>query len=398
MKKSGFKIKRSRTLYGNRRKSRIKSILAIVFTVITVGLLVFLGYSVGEPVINFFKNWNSNSSSSSEPWSPSDIDVTSSEDVSDDSSNTEVKAPDISNYTAYTLSTDDLLTEGSIQNAVDSAKLNGFTAIVAPLKSDLGYLYYNSNIEKARNYELVKSSVSAEKISEIIRQKGLVAIADIQVLKDNQFSYQEKEAGFTFENSTSAWYDNDPSAGGKPWLSPFSDSAKDYIMQISSEVSSSGFDMVLCSDVSFPTFRNSDLNYIGAIVKDPSRYKSLINLVNVFYSDCTSRSIICGLQVDSIDLLNDVCEVYKPSELPDVTLVCSYDLSDVSPVSINNQAVDLSGMSVYDRVKTIFEGTQSKTGDYKVIPLIYQSDMQSADLNEALRAISDLGYKTYIVK
>ena len=85
MRTGGRKIKRSSSLYGNRRKNKIKSIFAIIFTVIIAGALIFLGYSIGEPVINFFKNWGNSNTSQSEPWSPSDVVMDESESSSETS-------------------------------------------------------------------------------------------------------------------------------------------------------------------------------------------------------------------------------------------------------------------------------------------------------------------------
>ncbi len=399
MRTGGRKIKRSSSLYGNRRKNKIKSIFAIIFTVIIAGALIFLGYSIGEPVINFFKNWGNSNTSQSEPWSPSDVATDESESSSETSKseNSGSKNPDIQNYSAICLSVNDIKSLNSLNSAVENAKLNGFTAVIVPLKADGGMLYYKSTASLALTENLVSSDITAKEIAQTIKQNNMIAIADIQVLKDNLSPVKTKEAGYTFEGSTSAWYDNSVEKGGKPWLSPFSVTAKQYLSEISSEISSAGFDMIICSDVIFPPFRNSDLNYIGQTVKDHNRYKALIDVVNIFFSDTSAAGAKLSLKITAKDIIEGTSEVFKPDELPKISAIASFNISDYSKINVNGNEIILTDMSTYDKVKTIYQNVKAKSGDMTIIPCIEQAGMDSGQISEATKAIADLGYTTYII-
>ncbi len=400
MRTGGRKIKRSSSLYGNRRKNKIKSIFAIIFTVIIAGALIFLGYSIGEPVINFFKNWGNSNTSQSEPWSPSDVATDESESSSETTSKSENSGsqnPDIQNYSAFRLSVNDIKSVNSLNSAVQNAKLNGFTAVIAPLKADGGMLYYKSTASLAVIQNLVASDITAKEIVQTIKQNNMIAIADIQVLKDNLSSVTTKEAGYTFEGTDSAWYDNSVEKGGKPWLSPFSVTAKQYLSEISSEISSAGFDMVICSDVIFPPFRNSDLNYIGQTVKDPNRYKALIDVVNTFFSDTSASGSKLSLKITAKDIIEGTSEVFKPDELPQISVVVSFNISEYNKINVNGNEIILTDMNTYDKVKTILQNVKAKSGSMTVIPCIEQTNMDSGQISEATKAITDLGYTTYFI-
>ena len=399
MRTGGRKIKRSSSLYGNRRKNKVKGIFAIIFTVIIAGALIFLGYSIGEPVINFFKNWGNSNTSQSEPWSPSDVVTDESESSSEtsESENSGSENPDIQNYSAFRLSVNDIKSVNSLNSAVQNAKLNGFTAVVAPLKADGGMLYYKSTASLALTENLVASDITAKEIVQTIKQNNMLAIADIQVLKDNLSPVKTKEAGYTFEGTDSAWYDNSIEKGGKPWLSPFSVTAKQYLSEISSEISSAGFDIIICSDVIFPPFRNSDLNYIGQTVKDPNRYKALIDVVNIFFSDTSSSNTKLSLKITAKDIIEGTSEVFKPDELTQISVVASFNISDYNKINVNGNDIILTDMNTYDKVKTVLQNLKAKTGSLTVIPCIEQTNMDSGQISEATKAVTDLGYKTYII-
>ena len=203
-----------------------------------------------------------------------------------------------------------------------------------------------------------------------------IRIADINVLRDNIAGFN-KDAGFTFEGTTSSWYDNSIEKGGKPWISPFSDKTKEYLTQIATEVSSAGFDTIICSDVIFPPFRNSDLNYIGQTVKDPNRYKALINILNIFSDKSKENKIPLSLELSAKGIIEGTAEVFKLGELPKVNIIADYKTEELKDkITDNGTETILSEMTTYDKVKTVFEKVKTKTGDMEIIPCIYQKDAQ----------------------
>lgn len=405
MQKSGRKIIRSKGLYSNKRRRKSKSVIKIVIMLVFVVGLVFLGYSVGEPIINFFKDNVGKSNSSSEPWSPSDVISSSSEviDSSSKESSSESSSSsgnvDLNNFSAFELTVESLKNEAGLTSAIDVAKLQGYTAIVVTLKSEGGAINYKSNVELANKATVITSELTSTRIAEIIKKSGLVAVARVNTLNDNVTPKADKKAGYTFENSASSWLDNAEASGGKPWLNPFSETTKKYFTDISTEVCLAGFDEVICSDVIFPAFRTTDLNYIGATVKDANRYSALINVVDTFKNNAMNTSTSIGVEVSAKGVIDGTAEVFKPEMLEGITAVIDYDVTEIgNKFVVGDKETILTGLSVYDKVKTIFENVKAKSGSLKIIPCISQEGMNVGDVSEAIRAVVDLGYSSYIIK
>ena len=57
------------------------------------------------------------------------------------------------------------------------------------------------------------------------------------------------------------WLDNKASAGGNPWLNPYSDEAVQFIGDLIGEVQSMGFDHVLLENVQFPSAQNGKQDF-----------------------------------------------------------------------------------------------------------------------------------------
>ena len=57
------------------------------------------------------------------------------------------------------------------------------------------------------------------------------------------------------------WLDNKASAGGSPWLNPYSDEAVRFIGDLIGEVQSMGFDHVLLENVQFPSAQNGKQDF-----------------------------------------------------------------------------------------------------------------------------------------
>lgn len=389
------KIRRSKSLYGNKRNAKVKSIIALIVTLIAAGVLVFLGYSIGEPLFNYIKNGAGNISSET-PWTPSEV-VSETGESSDTSGTSETLAiPLASGWSATELEADDLMNLDTLKSAVSEAKLAGYKAIVVPLKAEGGKVYYSTSAQIALdNPDIVSSPLSADEINAVIKNENMLSFARISVLDDNLAPKTTKSASYLFENSDSSWYDNSVENGGKPWLSPFSDTTKGYVMTIRDEVAAAGFDGIIASGVVFPNFRNSDLDYIGEIVKSPTRYKALVDTANLF-SGSTPVSMV---EVSASKVIAGTEEVYKPSELSVDMIIVNVNFSEFgNTLTYGGNEVVISGMSLHDKTKAIMEGVKSTGGDAVIVPKISSSDLlNTGDAREAVTALVDMGYTMYII-
>lgn len=394
-RKRGRKIKHTKSLY-RRKKSLARRVLSVVIIIVIMAGLGFLGYSIAPPIIKFFKGLGKeNKDSSSQVWTPPE--VTSS---LTDSSEADNSKPDINiNAKSYTIPKESLLSEQSLKDAISVAKNNGYTEIVAPLKIQGGEIYFNTQNAIAMNGKAVKGTLTAADIVRIIKESGLTPVAQMSILYDNLAPRADYHIGYQFENEETMWLDNSPQNGGKPWMSPFSEQAKVYISQLIGEVGNAGFTKLITTDYVFPRFLDSDLNYIGAIVKDPNRNNALTSFAQFVKTEAEKYNMQTVLVVSAVEVMSGTSSVLIPDNLKGITISSQIDIAAL-PVNItlkDGTVVDLSTLGVYDKVKTITTKVAELSGTTKIIPVLNAIGLSENDVNEAIRAITDLGYSNYVI-
>ena len=64
------------------------------------------------------------------------------------------------------------------------------------------------------------------------------------------------------------WLDSTPALGGKSWLNPYMENARTYIAELAGDAAQKGFELIVLTDVNFPTRNTAHMNTIET---EPSR-------------------------------------------------------------------------------------------------------------------------------
>lgn len=91
-----------------------------------------------------------------------------------------------------------------------------------------------------------------------LKAKGYKIIARIYCFEDPVAAAQLPGAAVTESDGITVWLDNSARSGGEPWLNPYSETARLYLLQVIREAVSFGADNVLLCSVSFPHGRYAD--------------------------------------------------------------------------------------------------------------------------------------------
>lgn len=408
MSKKGRKVYRTNSY---EKKKRLKRALRVLLGLIVIAALVFVGYSVGKPILNYLNKENENTDNVKEPWTPPAVtsEVAGTSDTNEDStevtaeSSETVTSNEIINstgLTVYMLSEDALSDPSQFSALLDQVKADGYTAVSVTLKAKGGKIYYSTASTMAKSDEnAVVGNMPIQQIASLIKNSGLKMIAELNILEDNN-RYGEYRDGSYHALDGSTWLDTAADKGGKPWLSPFDDDTKEMVRYMANEVSAAGFDYITVSGLTFPTFRNSDLNLLGDTVKDANRYKALIELANIVQTAANEHNTKTFIRTNAADIIYGRAEIFKPGELSGYTLLIDFDPAEFSEsVVYNNNEIVFSELDSSSKFKTAFEIIKGQCGtEISVIPVITESGSNHADYDSLIAEIIGEDFESYFVK
>ncbi len=367
------------------------SAVGIIIMIVLLAAMVFIGYSVGKPIVEYFSGRPANTEPDGdaqpiEPVTPPQTDKpdpepTASEQVSavsDDTQTTpdpEPIEPKNILYIAYPGA------EGASYDSLIASKIayaldNNYSGICIELVANGGAVAYNTQSELAALAEAIPSNGIANLSATVedIKAAGLIAYARVSALSDHLASWYDKGVAYMIQGSTSRWLDNALSSGGKPWLSPFEQRSKDYIAGFAKEISEAGFEGIILGELEFPELRRKDLEYIGDSVKSQTRYKALNDfaqyIINAYGAG--KQAII---EVDAADVISGKAEILKSGgELCTKNIYIRFNPTELGTrvTRPDGSVVSFEGLSPAYTLKAVMQTVNDRLSglELTVIPII----------------------------
>ncbi|MGN0574890.1 MAG: putative glycoside hydrolase, partial [Ruminococcus sp.] len=260
-----------------------------------------------------------------------------------------------------------------------------------------GGIYYASSVSEAGLCGAVKSALTLNDITTTVKAAGFKPIAELSLLNDSIFPAAYPDASYKIADGGSMWIDDALENGGKPWMTPMSDVTRSYLLALGDEVAAAGFEKVICGDVVFPPFRESDLTLLGEEVKKSDRYLSLTSLVNSLYSKFISGGTAMMLEVSAAELLSGGGEVIQPMVLDVNTLVLNVDFDEIGQsVTAPDTVYEFSG-TAKENADKIIGLVKDRLSDYNVVVRFSGKNTEQSELIKAKEVISGYGYSSYII-
>ncbi len=279
------------------------------------------------------------------------------------------------------LSASDISSLSALVDRLNS--VSGCTSVAVPLKTTGGHVNYASKVSTASASGAVSSDLSLYDIVKAVTEKGMTPVAELSTVADNIYPRTYKKSAYQFDDGyTGEWLDNKPENGGKPWLSPFSSEAQDYLCSLVDEITAAGIKSVICTDTYFPPFREKDLGYIGEIVKSENRYKGLTDLVNRLNTAAAANGGKVMLSVSATDIFSSSSEVFRPEEFGSMSVAVTIRLSDFPDENLH---------SVLNRL-------EEKKGGMKLVPCLVTEGMNQNAVDSSVNTFKSMGYDLYMIK
>ena len=136
----------------------------------------------------------------------------------------------------------------------------GAAYAVVTLKDSAGNILYPSQVAAAAG-SIEGASLDLALIASVLKENGLVPVAKLAAFRDPIAARTDRNMAIGYTGQAYLWLDNKASAGGNPWLNPYSDEAVQFIGDLIGEVQSMGFDHVLLENVQFPSAQNGKQDF-----------------------------------------------------------------------------------------------------------------------------------------
>lgn len=153
----------------------------------------------------------------------------------------------------------------NIKKFLQEAKDNGYNTISIPIKTEDGIIHYKTNNKMAQQYgSIAEDAVDISIITKMVSEMELKSLFVVSTLKDPIAPHVKNNNSYAFSNMLDVnWLDNSPELGGKAWLNPYMENARIYLKDIAVEISNSGADYIVLSNVIFPEQYTTNLNVIN---------------------------------------------------------------------------------------------------------------------------------------
>ncbi|MCI7499069.1 MAG: putative glycoside hydrolase [Oscillospiraceae bacterium] len=431
-KKKIFKPKRHYKI-----KRRNENAVKIIAGAAAVAALIFVGYSVAGPIGRYIASRPDRTET--QPWTPTDTDI-----VTDDTAAQTAELPAVTDITqsdislpvseeaqtsaaavtepaettvttvseqtaalrdggaAYYLDPDSMSDADSLDEALDELAASGCNAVIFPVKTEGGVFHYRTELDLVATVidgnDPIQSELPASDIVKAAESRGLRPVALMSVLYDNNRYGDYRDGSYRSEDGDT-WLDTSPDKGGKPWLSPFDETAQKYLCDIVTELGEAGFDEIICDDFIFPEFRSSDIDMLGEEVSPYSdRYQALTSLAVMMNNAGNDAGTRVMLRITANSVIRGYSELFYPDELEGCRIMIDYSENNISRTMVaGNDEVILDDMDMYDKITAVYGEVSSRCGDLPVYPMLDRESMSADDFDEAVKALTAMGYDEYYV-
>ncbi|MBP5363187.1 MAG: hypothetical protein J6W65_08495 [Oscillospiraceae bacterium] len=391
-KNKGRKIYKTKekNYYG---KSPMGKFLSAALTVLLIGGIGFIGYSVAEPIINYTQHKGDKPDVETTASEATEEDVT---EESTDENGVVPKQPEKLN--AAGLVPTDMVNATALKTALSAVPQNADIEFVeVPLKARGGKIYYSTTNPEAKECGAVSSTLSLATITALIKESGFKPVAEISAFYDNQFPTVYPSSGFVSLSDGSQWIDSDPKNGGVPWTNPTSEETLTYVSSIIDEVCQEGFERVIVSDIMYPYFTDTDIEVLGEQYGRTDRFLTLTSAANLFYERSVSNGASMYVGVSAADILRGNCDVLQPQLLSANMVVLNIDVDELKKgVSDGRMLYEFEGTPAEITEKCIkFIGDKLK--DFNVTVRISGSGVTAEELMTARKKTAEYGYNSFVI-
>lgn len=380
------KVIRTKRIY-KKRRGKSKALSTIAFLVFLCALVGF-GYIVSS---EWSKRFGPNAPTSSFDISSGIISKPTADVSSEESSEPDEKDT-LDNIKAAYLPANQLAqySADQFQSVISQIKADGYNAVYVQLKTEDGKIYYNTQNESAKKFQAIaENPVDLNVLVKAIKDAGLKPIAQMSALKDSIAPHVKNENSYAYSTFLDTnWLDNAFDKGGKPWLNPYMEKARSYICDLTKEVSSAGFEVVVLDNVMFPDKNTSQMNTIHETVSRPQILKQLLDEAQTAAGDAI---VLQGVNIETFANVNAAGYQNNVSAIGFANLAPNIDMDVIRARLADVKAGTQVEGTDTDVVKALLQKLQTSK-EAKLMPVIKKADVTALE-----PILKELNIENYII-
>jgi hypothetical protein len=262
--------------------------------------------------------------------------------------------------------------------------------ILVETKNAEGLVLYNTKNDMAVQWGAVSESpMDLASLSGHLKERGYYLAVRISSFGDPLAARSGREETAVMHSSGVTWLDNTPQAGGKPWLNPYSKTARDYLTALSLECVEAGASYVLFDQFQFPQDPTGSAVYgeTGNVSKQEMLIAFSREITALLEEKAARFSVY--LPVGSVDI----------AETPYNRMAFGGDPLGIVPTEIAlSMNIDfLAGATPESRLTGAIERAAPRvdSAGLRMLPVLAASE--TASLEQQVQVLTGLGFEEYIL-
>ncbi len=279
----------SQNLQFTRRKNR-QSILELVILALAVLVMLAVGFFVTDVLLKL-----SEKPPEAETTVQGETNGTSATEVP--TTTAPPRDAKLGNIAGLYCSPASFRSDSALNSLAAKAKRENRSTVLLELKDREGRLAFPSGNETA---QVIGAAANAlvdckERVAQL-KQQGLQVFGRIYCFQDPLAAGARRDMAVHYGTGDSLWLDNKSSAGGKPWLNPFSEAAQEYLLDLVRECAALGVDALVLDALQFGQGGLSKAGFPGEDTAERSRNAALNTFVEKVKQAAGGVPVICYME------------------------------------------------------------------------------------------------------
>lgn len=300
---------------------------------------------------------------------------------------------------------------------MNPAQLNAFldgladtsiNAVMVDIKDKSGKVLFSTKHPEAREWDAIASGAfDLSSLNQLLSDRGLSLIVRMSAFRDETAARGNTDYAVCYRAPGTTWLDNFPEMGGKPWLNPYSQGARDYLTQLALEAVDCGAALVVLEDYHFPPNSLTGDAYFGD-TGGASRNQALADFARQLEEAVSAKGARSAIYITTVALAaepNLTTYGGDAADIPADTVMLGalpYQFFDGYSTDLLTISKPLSDPGA--TVKQAVTFAQGQLGERQIIPLIQGGNephleivYNAGQIAGQIKALEGLGIEEYLL-